>query len=373
MDPLWLLVAIAAVLAVLVAIDVRLRRRVPVATAESSSARDAAPAAIAEIDVRALGALAPVGILVLADDGTVAYANAEAQRVFPALRTGGLLGASSASFAEIVRRTEGSDAAVREVVYVGEPPRPVQVTAQRAGASTIAVLSAVTEDVDFEEARRTFSAAVSHELRTPLARILGLAETLLIPDVDDAERTELGEQIEHEVDGMRTLIDELLLLSALDRGRLAVPPGVVDASAVAARVLDDARARRSGRGRRLELHAPVPVDVPVAGRLCEVVVQNLVDNALLHGGPEAGVTVEVRADGHDAELVVRDDGVGIEPRHLPFVFQRFYRADPARSGPGSGLGLALVKHIVEAHGGTVAAESDGANGTVIRVRLPLAA
>lgn len=371
MDPLWPLVAVVAVLVVLVAIDIRARRRSRSVDAPPiDSGGDAATATSA--DIRTVGTLAPVGILMLAPDGSVAYANGETQRVFPALRTGGFPADWSASFAEIVRRASGAEVAVRDVVYVGDPPRPVQVAAQGVGEGTIAVLSAVTEDVDFEEARRTFSAAVSHELRTPLARILGLAESLLLPDLEDAERTEIGAQIEREVDGMRTLIDELLLLSALDRGRLAVAPGVVDARAVAARVIDEARTRRIGRGRRLELHAPTAVEVPVAERLCEVVIQNLVDNALLHGGAEAGVVVDVQLDGPDAEIVVRDDGVGIEPRHLPFVFQRFYRADPARSGPGSGLGLALVKHIVEAHGGTVAAESDGASGTVMRVRLPLA-
>ena len=233
------------------------------------------------------------------------------------------------------------------------------------------LLADVTEEVDFEEARRTFSAAVSHELRTPLARILGLAETLALPDVED-ERDELVMQIENEVDGMRRLIDEMLLLAALDRGRLAVADGIVDACAIAAHVVDDARQRRIGRGREITLSAPGEVDVPVAARLYEVVIQNLVDNALIHGGPDASVNVTVSTEGDMALISVTDTGTGISTQHLPFVFQRFYRGDAARSGPGSGLGLALVKHIVEAHGGSVDAESDGATGATLRVQLPLA-
>ena len=100
-------------------------------------------------------------------------------------------------------------------------------------------------------------------------------------------------------------------------------------------------------------------------------MQNLVDNALIHSGDGASVFVSLQREGQEAVLVVTDSGIGIPVQHLPFVFQRFYRGDASRTGPGSGLGLALVKHIVEAHSGTVAAESDGVNGTTVRVTLPV--
>jgi two-component system sensor histidine kinase ResE len=102
-----------------------------------------------------------------------------------------------------------------------------------------------------------------------------------------------------------------------------------------------------------------------------VVVQNLVDNALIHGGEDASVHISIARAGDQAVLVVADTGIGIPAQHLPFVFQRFYRGDASRTGPGSGLGLALVKHIVEAHGGTVSAESDGESGTTMQVTLPI--
>lgn len=324
------------------------------------------------VDARALFEEMPVMIVAVDDGDRIVYINGMGVHELPMLSVGDAPSTWSAPLAEIVQRVRsGSDQGPNETIVLGDPPRSLRVSTARYAKGIAVLLVDVTEDVDFEEARRTFSAAVSHELRTPLARILGLAETLALPDVED-ERDELVMQIENEVDGMRRLIDEMLLLAALDRGRLAVADGIVDACAIAAHVVDDARQRRLGRGRELSLTAPGEVDVPVAARLYEVVIQNLVDNALIHGGPDARVDVVVAVDGDMAVITVSDTGTGISAQHLPFVFQRFYRGDAARSGPGSGLGLALVKHIVEAHGGTVVAESDGASGATLRVQLPLA-
>jgi len=327
---------------------------------------------VTAITLRGCADAVPMPVVVADAEGGVVHLNPPAAAALPRLVVGRAIGGVSASLAEIALRVGAEGGTLRETVIVSDPSAAFRVVATRVEGRVLIVLEDATQDVDFEEARRTFSAAVSHELRTPLARILGLAETLALPGMED-EREELVQQIEHEVDGMRRLFDEMLLLAALDRGRLAVADGEVDLGAVARRVVDDARVRRLGRGRRLELRGAVEVRVPVAERLCEVVVQNLVDNALLHGGADAGVVVGVRRDDEAgvAELVVVDDGAGIDAQHLPHVFQRFYRGDASRTGPGSGLGLALVKHIVEAHGGVVAAESDGVTGTTLRVRLPL--
>lgn len=310
----------------------------------------------------------PVPVLLIARDQRVLRVNGPASAELPQFAPGGDVGGVSASLAALLARVGELDGA-REPLILGDPPRTYRVAVVPVEAATLVVLVDASEEVDFDEARRTFSAAVSHELRTPLARILGLAESLALPDVGD-DRVELVAQIENEVDGIRKLIDEMLLLAALDRGRLAVADGVVDASAATARVVEDARLRRLGRGRDLEVVVESGIEVPVAARLYEVVVQNLVDNALLHGGPDALVDVDLRRDGETALLTVADTGVGIPPQHLPYVFQRFYRGDASRTGSGTGLGLALVKHIVEAHGGTVVAESDGGRGATFRVALP---
>jgi signal transduction histidine kinase len=346
------------------------RRRSPAAATTVGAGGPAASGWL--LEARPLVDSLPFASLLIEPGGRVGHANAVARQEFPLLAPGHDPGEVSASLAEILARTAaGSQDGTRETVFLGEPPRALRVTACAFDGRVVATLIDVTEDVDFEEARRTFSAAVSHELRTPLARILGLAESLVLPN-SDAEREELVTQIEHEVDGMRQLIDEMLLLAALDRGRLAVADGTVDASAMAFEVVEAARQRRVGRGRDITLTAENGIEVPVASRLFEVVIQNLLDNALLHGGPDAAVRVTVAAEGAEAVVTVADTGRGIQAQHLPFVFQRFYRGDASRTGQGSGLGLALVKHIVEAHGGTVAAESDGATGTTLRVTLPLA-
>ncbi len=325
-----------------------------------------------QIDARVLVEGIPAACFTVSDGGRIVHINALGARDFSSLTIGCDPATWSASLADIIHRVMlGSDSIALETIFLGDPPRSLRATAVKYATGVLVMLVDVTEEVDFEEARRTFSAAVSHELRTPLARILGLAETLALPDIED-ERDELVMQIENEVDGMRRLIDEMLLLAALDRGRLAVADGISDACLMAAHVVADAQQRRIGRGREITLTAPGEVDVPVAARLYEVVIQNLVDNALIHGGPDANVDVTVAVAHGQAYLTVSDTGGGIDAQHLPFVFQRFYRGDAARSGPGSGLGLALVKHIIEAHGGTVVAESDGTTGTTIRVVLPLA-
>ncbi len=344
------------------------RRRARESDGGRQAERDESQALVA---IRALvdGVLVPAFAVNAA--GRIVCVNDDVMREFPSLGMGIDPGVVSASLSEIIQRTQAGDQiTATERVIMGEPPRSLRVTVITHEEGAIVSLYDVTEDVDFEEARRTFSAAVSHELRTPLARILGLAETLALPDLED-EREDLVIQIEHEVEGIRKLIDEMLLLAALDRGRMAVADGVVDASGVTRRIVADARQRRIGRGHEITIDAPDDLDVPVAARLFEVVVQNLVDNALIHGGDDTAVHIAITRDGDHAVLVVADTGIGIPAQHLPFVFQRFYRGDASRTGPGSGLGLALVKHIVEAHGGAVSAESDGETGTTIRVSLPL--
>lgn len=313
------------------------------------------------------GAL-PLPALLVGADGVVRGINERAAEAGLPLVTGVAVPDVSASLARALHGV-GEHGSIVERIHLGDPPRAWDVTLIPQEPAVLVLLRDVTEEVDFEEARRTFSAAVAHELRTPLARILGLAETLALPgEIDD--RRELVEQIEVEVDGMRRLIDEMLLLAALDRGRTAVGGGTTDLTELAERIVVEARARRIGRGREIHFHGDGPLELAIAPRLLEVVVRNLVDNALLHGGAEAVVEVAVRRADDVAELEVRDSGRGIAPEHLPYVFQRFYRGDAARSGPGSGLGLALVKHIVEAHDGTVVVDSAPGSGTRFVVRLP---
>ena len=315
----------------------------------------------------------PLPVLILDRQGRVARVNAAAR-----VALGGVdIGAPAADLApELGRAVAGvlSGPPVDQVEMVAGAERRVWLAHLRShpeadGRAAVAVLVDVTEDVDFREARRLFSAAVSHELRTPLQRIVGLVDTLALP-LSDGERAELVQAAEHEVQRMRELVDEMLLLAALDRGQAALSEGDCDASAVAERVVAARVARARQSGMTLRIDAAPGLRVPIGEQLLEVVIGNVVDNALKYAGEGAEVEVDVRGRAGEVEVSVSDTGVGIAPEHLPHVFERFFRGEQSRSSPGSGLGLAVVKHIVEAHGGRARAESRAGEGAVVRLVLP---
>jgi signal transduction histidine kinase len=315
----------------------------------------------------------PLPVLILDGLGRVARVNAAAR-----MALGGVdIGAPASDLApELGRAVAGvlSGPPVDQVEMVAGAERRVWLAHLRShpdadGRAAVAVLVDVTEDVDFREARRLFSAAVSHELRTPLQRIVGLVDTLALP-LSDSERAELVQAAEHEVQRMRELVDEMLLLAALDRGQAALNEGDCDASAVAERVVAARVARARQSGMTLRIDAAEGLRVPIGEQLLEVVIGNVVDNALKYAGEGAEVEVSVRGRAGEVELAVSDTGVGIAPEHLPHVFERFFRGEQSRSSPGSGLGLAVVKHIVEAHGGRARAESRAGEGAVVRLVLP---
>jgi signal transduction histidine kinase len=316
----------------------------------------------------------PLPVLVIGADGAVARANAMARVALGRIDAGSPVAALSPELARGVQGVLHGPPVAEVEVEVGEGDRRVWLAHLRShpdgeARAAVAVLVDVTSDVDYREARRLFSASVSHELRTPLQRIVGLVDTLALP-VSDLERDELVHQVEGEVQRMRELVDEMLLLAALDRGETALLEGSSDAGEVAVRVVQDRRTRPSAEGRTLAASTATGLRVPVGAPLLEVVLGNLVDNALKHAGPGAHVAVAVQGRGGEVEIVVEDTGVGIAPEHLPHVFERFFRADGARSTPGSGLGLAVVKHIVEAHGGRATVESPPGAGAKVRLQLP---
>jgi signal transduction histidine kinase len=315
----------------------------------------------------------PLPVLILDGAGRIARVNAAAR-----VALGGVdIGGSAAELApELGDAVAGvlSGPPVDQVEMVAGAERRVWLAHLRShpdadARAAVAVLVDVTEDVDFREARRLFSAAVSHELRTPLQRIVGLVDTLALP-LSDGERAELVQAAEHEVQRMRELVDEMLLLAALDRGQAALAEGDCDASQVAERVVSSRVTRARQNGMTLRVDAAPGLRVPIGEQLLEVVIGNVVDNALKYAGEGAEVEVGVRGRAGEVEIAVSDTGVGIAPEHLPHVFERFFRGEQSRSSPGSGLGLAVVKHIVEAHGGRARAESRAGEGALVRLILP---
>jgi two-component system OmpR family sensor kinase len=218
---------------------------------------------------------------------------------------------------------------------------------------------------------RQFVADASHELRTPVTTIRGYAELYRGGGLSDPDELTLAmRRTEQESIRMGSLVEDLLLLARLDQ-KPSLQAGAVDLGVLAVDAVSDARAVDPERPITASVAEGVAVDGD-EGRLRQVVA-NLVGNALVHTPPGTPVRVRVDRDEGDARLEVHDDGPGMPETVSQRAFERFYRADPARSrhAGGSGLGLSIVKAIVEAHHGEVAIASAPGAGTTVRVVLPL--
>jgi two-component system OmpR family sensor kinase len=222
-----------------------------------------------------------------------------------------------------------------------------------------------------EERLRQFVADASHELRTPLTSIRGYAELLRRGGFsDETGRTKALKRIEQEATRMGGLVEDLLLLAELDRGRpLRAEP--VDLQRICADAVGDSNAMAHGHHLLLEPGPPVVV-LGDAERLAQV-AHNLVRNALAHTPPGTEVTVSTGVAQKMGYVRVSDDGPGIPSEVAARVFDRFYQGDPSRSAPGTGLGLAIVRAIAEAlHGTAEVVPTPGAGATLV-VKIPLAA
>jgi two-component system phosphate regulon sensor histidine kinase PhoR len=246
---------------------------------------------------------------------------------------------------------------------------------KRIGA--LIVLNDVTRLRRLEKVRRDFVANVSHELKTPITAIKGFVETIregALGDPADAERF-LG-IIAKQADRLDAIIEDLLTLSRIEqeaeRAEIALEVGSVREVLEAA--VQDCRLKAEERNVRLVLSAPDDLLAPINHALLEQAVVNLIDNAIKYSDPGSMVEVEAVESGGEVAVRVRDYGPGIDAEHLPRLFERFYRADKARSRKvgGTGLGLAIVKHITQAHGGRVAVESVRGQGSAFSLHLPIA-
>ena len=320
------------------------------------------------------------GVLVLGADGRVVLANPAAAQIVgdgsaplsgkrledvvkpTALRDFIADGAKSADVHESEIETGGRSIAI----YV----RPL---ATSAGGGVVTVLRDMTGLRRLMTVRRDFVANVSHELRTPVTAIQGYAETLLGGAADAATSKQFLEIIHRQARRIGALVEDLLELSELE----ARPPEqavreAVDVGAIAEHVAQTVRERatKTATTVKLEIDGTVVALGDPSG--LEQVVQNLVDNAIKYGHPGGHVVIRGARDGARVRLSVMDDGPGIEARHLPRLFERFYRVDAGRSRDrgGTGLGLAIVKHIVEAMGGEVKVESDVGKGSRFVVEVP---
>jgi heavy metal sensor kinase len=223
----------------------------------------------------------------------------------------------------------------------------------------------------FAEVRR-FTADASHELRTPLTALRAEVEVALAGQLTALDHQRLLGSVLEELVRLSRLTDQLLTLSRRDAGVEQFHAAPVPLSALVAGVVEAMQPLADARGVRLRLDDNPGTEVAGdEGRLRSVFI-NLLDNALKYTPAGGTVTVRVSRRGTAGVVAVEDTGVGIAPEHLPHVFERFYRADRARSRAegGTGLGLSIARSIVTAHGGTIAIDSTPGQGTVCTVTLP---
>jgi two-component system phosphate regulon sensor histidine kinase PhoR len=324
------------------------------------------------------------GVLVLDEAGRVQFANRTFAEMF--LTTGVLRGKTLLEavrlheVAAIVERASVEGRVVdHELQLPGEPERWLQINvaaltdANNRKLGIILVFHDLTDLKQLERTRQDFVANVSHELRTPLSLIKGYAETLLDGAKDNPEvATKFLQTIDRNARRLDLLIQDLLIISALESGRVSLSLGAVELHGLVGRMLVDFKSRAEARHVKLVSTVP-PLTAHADEARLEQVFGNLLENAVKYGRESGTVTVGGRAtsDGW-LELFVQDDGPGIPAEALERVFERFYRVDKARSREqgGTGLGLSIVKHIVQGHGGRVWVESQPGQGAKFFFTLP---
>lgn len=265
---------------------------------------------------------------------------------------------------------EGDEPMSREIDVGGLKPRRLLVrAAPLAGdqGGTLAVFVDVTDMRRLETMRRDFVANVSHELRTPVTAIRSAAETLetaLERDPDAARR--FVEIIDRNAERLRELVEDLLDLSRIESRKYELHFAELDFEKHAKSLLGLFRERAEKKGIQLRSLVPATLSRVVTDeKALDHVLTNLIDNAVKYCPSGTTVTLGASEEGELIRIEVADDGPGIEPRHLPRLFERFYRVDAGRSRElgGTGLGLSIVKHLVEAMGGTARVESTLGQGT----------
>jgi two-component system phosphate regulon sensor histidine kinase PhoR len=246
-----------------------------------------------------------------------------------------------------------------------EPVRvPIEVDGRR---ETLLFLSEPGELAAYEELRAGFTAAVSHELRTPLARLLALLESAVLPDF---EPEALVEQARREIEQIKELIDDVLFLSELETGRTVVSLGSTVALPHLREAVESLSEQAERAGVSLAVEGDEEIELPLRPRMLRVVARNLAENAIRYAGEGSAFRLFVVKSGDGVLLEASDDGVGVSAEDAARLFERFYRADRARSSRGTGLGLAIVKHVVTSAGGSVEATGGIGRGLTIRCRFP---
>ena len=328
--------------------------------------------------------------IVLDREGRVVAFNDDAVSIAPALRHGepALISLRTPELVDAIRRA-GKRREPQRVEFFERVPTdrwleafvtPVEPPGERAGDLVLLTFNDLTPLRRVEEMRADFIANASHELRTPLAALLGFIETLQGPARNDTTAREkfLG-IMQAQATRMARLIDDLLSLSRIELNAHLQPSTPVELAPIVRQVVDGLMTLARDRGVDINVAAPSEHLVVLAER-DELIraLENLVENALKYGaaGKRVDITLargQTRAGAPEARITVRDFGPGIAPEHLPRLTERFYRVDvsDSRAQGGTGLGLALVKHVLNRHGGRLSIESTLGAGAAFTMHLPL--
>jgi two-component system phosphate regulon sensor histidine kinase PhoR len=345
----------------------------------------------AQLIEQVIGGL-PSAAIVLDREGRVVAFNEAATGIAPALSRGelALIGLRMPELVDAVRRAARRREPQRVEFFERVPldrwmeafVTPVRIGA--AGEPSVDLLLMTFNDLTplrrVEEMRADFIANASHELRTPLAALLGFIETLQGTAKDDSvARGKFLDIMQGQATRMARLIDDLLSLSRIELNSHLQPNTPVDLPPIVRQVVDGLQTLARDRG--VEIKVTIPSDpLLVLGDRDELIraLENLVENALKYGavGKRVDITVargQTRAGAPEARVAVRDYGPGIPPEHLPRLTERFYRVDvtDSRAQGGTGLGLALVKHVLNRHGGRLTIESTLGAGATFTIHLPL--
>ncbi|HRF50541.1 MAG TPA: ATP-binding protein, partial [Anaerolineales bacterium] len=226
---------------------------------------------------------------------------------------------------------------------------------------------------ELDRLRRDLIAWVSHDLQTPLASVRAIVEALADDMVEDRETAQRYlRTAQRDVESLSDLIDDLFQMAQLDAGGLALDLTPTDVCDLISDTLESFTPLARQSGIRLEGKCRDAGVVALDTRRMGRVLANLLSNALAHTPAGGQVALEARLNGSQLEIIVRDTGVGIAIEDLPRIFERFYRAEPARTraSGGAGLGLAIARGLVEAHGGRILVTSTPGSGTTFTIEIP---
>jgi two-component system phosphate regulon sensor histidine kinase PhoR len=319
-------------------------------------------------------------LVVLDASERVRFGNPAFERLFARVQPGTPIGevVRDADVVETIRAAfEQNDARIREINRAEKHFQLVAVPIMREreeAKGVVAIFHDISRLKQTDEIRRDFVANVSHELRTPLSIFRGNLEALLEDEnLGREESRHIYSTMKRHSDRLNRLVEDLLTLARLEAKETTLQVAPVDAAVFLNRVARDWSKRLVKKNLKLEVKAENDLPLLHADEFrLEQVMQNLLDNAMNYSTENGKITISATACDAHITFSVSDQGSGIAPDDLPRIFERFYRADKARSRElgSTGLGLSIVKHIAQLHGGDVSAESELGKGTTIHISLP---